>query len=572
MSPPGHSVGPRGRGGPGRRGPRLRSGVATAVALVPLLAVWLVLVAPDDPADEPLTWLLRLPLDPVLLVLLLLLVHGRWRRLVALVAGVLLGVATLLKLLDIGFTSALRRPFDLVADWTYLRSARDLLGDSLGPSWATAALVGSIVVVALLLAVVPWSTRALARRLEPQLDRHRRGWVRALVVVVAVWLVAAVTQVQVAPGLALASTSSVGLFGDHVGRVRAAVHDRATFAGAVASDPFATAPAADLLTGLRGKDVLLVFVESYGEVAVTGRPAAAGVGPALDRATSELGAAGFSTRSAWLDSPTFGGTSWLAHSTLQSGVWVDSQRRYDQLMASDRLTLSGAFGRAGWRTVVDVPSNREDWPEARSFYHYDQVYDARNVGYAGPRFGYATMPDQYTLKVFADRELTARPRAPVMAEIDLVTSHVPWAPLPRLVDWDSLGDGAVFGPIRDQAATRAQVWRDPASVRAAYAESVSYSIDSLVQLVQQAHDPDLVVVLLGDHQPSSVVSGADASHRVPVTLVAHDAAVTQRIAGWGWQDGMRPSAAAPVWRMDAFRDRVLTAFGPSPGRPAAATR
>lgn len=554
------------------RGSRLRSRGALAVALLPLLAVWVVLVAPDDPTDEPLTWLLRLPVDPILLVLLLLVVRGSWRRRAALVVGALLGVVTLVKLLDIGFTTALRRPFDLVADWTYLRSARDLLGDSVGRSGATAALVGSVAIVILLLAVVPWSTGALVRRFEPHLDRHPRGWARALVVMGAVWLVAAVTQVQVAPGLPLASTSSVGLVGDHVTRVHAALRDGATFDRAVATDPFARAPAAELLTGLRGKDVLFVFVESYGEVAVTGRPAPAGVAPALDRATSALGAAGYSTRSAWLDSPTFGGTSWLAHSTLQSGVWVDSQRRYDQLMASDRLTLSGAFGRAGWRTVVDVPSNREDWPEARSFYHYDQVYDARNVGYAGPRFGYATMPDQYTLKAFADRELTARPRAPVMAEIDLVTSHVPWAPLPRLVDWDSLGDGSVFGPIRDQAATRAQVWRDPASVRAAYADSVSYSIASLVQLVQRAHDPNLVLVLLGDHQPSTVVSGPRASHRVPVTLVAHDAAVTQRITGWGWQAGMRPTAAAPVWRMDGFRDRVLTAFGPTPGTPVAAPR
>jgi hypothetical protein len=222
--------------------------------------------------------------------------------------------------------------------------------------------------------------------------------------------------------------------------------------------------------------------------------------------------------------------------------------------------------------VVDVPSNQEDWPQARSFYHYDQVYDARNVGYAGPRFGYATVPDQYTLKVFADRELTASPRAPVMAELDLVSSHVPWAPLPRLVGWDSLGDGSVFGPVRDRAATRAQVWRDPASVRAAYAESVSYSVDSLVELVQRAHDDNLVLVLLGDHQPSSVVSGPDASHRVPVTLVAHDPTVLHRISGWGWQDGMRPTPAAPVWPMEDFRDQVLTAFGPLPGPVAQAAR
>ena len=80
------------------------------------------------------------------------------------------------------------------------------------------------------------------------------------------------------------------------------------------------------------------------------------------------------------------------------------------------------------------------------------------------------------------------------------------------------------------------------------------------------------MVLLGDHQPSTVVSGPDASHRVPVTVVAHDPAVSERIAGWGWQDGMRPAADAPVWRMDAFRDRVLTTFGTEPPTPVEATR
>ena len=561
---PGHER----RDGRGGRDGRLWRRVALVVGLVPLAVVWVLLVAPDDPGHEPRTWLLRLPLEPVLVVLLLVAVRDRWRRRAALVLGVVLGVATLLKVLDIGFTAALRRPFDLLGDWTYLRSARDLLADSVGARWATAAAVGAVVLVVALLVVVPWSLHRLVGRLGPHVDRHRRSWSRAVVVLGVGWLAAAVAQLQVAPGLALASTSSVGLVGEHVARTRAGLQDRAAFARAVATDPFAASPAADLLTGLRGKDVLVVFVESYGEVAVTGTPAPAGVAPTLDRATDRLETAGYSIRSAWLESPTFGGTSWLAHSTLQSGVWVDSQRRYDQLVRTDRLTLSGAFARAGWRTVVDVPSNRQDWPEATSFYGYDQVYDARNVGYAGPRFGYATMPDQYTLKAFADRELTTRPRAPVMAEIDLVTSHVPWAPLPKLVDWDSLGDGSVYGPIRDRAATRAEVWRDPASVRAAYAQSVAYSIDSLVGLVQRAHDDNLVLVLLGDHQPSTVVSGEGASHRVPVSIVAHDPAVTGRIAGWGWQPGLRPTPAAPVWRMDAFRDRVLTAFGPLPGNAA----
>ena len=37
-----------------------------------------------------------------------------------------------------------------------------------------------------------------------------------------------------------------------------------------------------------------------------------------------------------------------------------------------------------------------------------------------------------------------------MAEIDLVSSHTPWAPLPRMVDWTSVGDGSVFAAMPAQ--------------------------------------------------------------------------------------------------------------------------
>ena len=51
---------------------------------------------------------------------------------------------------------------------------------------------------------------------------------------------------------------------------------------------------------------------------------------------------------------------------------------------------------------------------------------------------------------------------------------------------------------------------------------------------------------------------------MPISVIAHDPKVMDRIAGWGWQDGMSPSPQAPVWPMSAFRDRFLTAFGSSP--------
>ncbi len=140
--------------------------------------------------------------------------------------------------------------------------------------------------------------------------------------------------------------------------------------------------------------------------------------------------------------------------------------RYAQLTASSRLTLSDAFNKAGWRTVADVPSNEKNWPEGKTFYHYDQIYNQYNVGYTGPHFSYARVPDQYTLAKFQKLEL-AQPHSPVMAEIDLVSSHTPWAPLPHMVPENALGDGSIFDGMPEQGQQPNAVWTNAHDVQAA---------------------------------------------------------------------------------------------------------
>jgi hypothetical protein len=173
------------------------------------------------------------------------------------------------------------------------------------------------------------------------------------------------------------------------------------------------------------------------------------------------------------------------------------------------------------------------------------------------------MPDQYTLSAFERLEHAKPDRGPLMAEIELTSSHAPWAPVPRPVDWNDVGDGSVFGPMAKAADQPDYVWRDPNRIRTAYARSIAYSLNSLISYVQTYGNDNLVLVFLGDHQPA-VVTGTGASRDVPITIVARDPAVLDRISGWGWQDGLKPGPQAPVWRMDAFRDRFLTAFGPQP--------
>jgi hypothetical protein len=284
----------------------------------------------------------------------------------------------------------------------------------------------------------------------------------------------------------------------------------------------------------------------------------------LERGTAQLRAAGFSSRSAFLTSPTFGGLSWLAHSTLQSGVTVDGQRRYNQLVKADRVTLTSAFKRAGWRAVGDMPANHRAWPEGFSYYHYDAIYDRRNLGYRGPDFGLPPMPDQYALLELQRRELARRDRKPLFAEVDLISSHAPWTRIPRLIPWGQVGDGSIFARVPAEEATQAKLFGDGKRARSAYGHSIEYSLQTLFSFVRRYGDDKTVLVVLGDHQPATTVSGDGADHDVPISVIAHDPKVMDQIAGWDWQPGMLPSPQAPVWPMDAFRDRFLTAFGSTP--------
>jgi hypothetical protein len=463
----------------------------------------------------------------------------------------------IVKILDMGFFEAFDRPFNPIADGSYTGIGVETLRDSIGRTEANllvagAAVLGVVVLVLTTLAVL---------RLTRVAAIHRRWSLPAVSALGVVWVLCWAFGAQLVSYAPIASSSAAGLAFHEVRAVRAGIEDHAVFADDIRHDRFGNTPADKLLTGLRGKDVLLVFVESYGRVAIQDPSFSPRVVAALDKGNRQLKAAGFSSRSAFLTSSTFGGLSWLAHSTMQSGVWVDNQLRYDQLVKTNRLTLSVAFKRAGWRTVADVPSNNRTWPQGSSFYHFGKLYDRRNVGYRGPKFSYAAMPDQYVLAALQRLELAKRPRPPIFAEVDLVSSHTPWTRIPRLIDWNDVGDGSIFKSMPVDQLTRAELFGDLDRVRAAYGQSIAYSMNALVSFVQRYGNDNLVLVVLGDHQPSKIITGENPSHDVPISVIAHDPAVLDKIAGWGWGDGLRPGPKAPVWRMDAFRNRFLSAFG-----------
>ncbi|MES1212130.1 MAG: hypothetical protein ABUT11_01140, partial [Leifsonia sp.] len=374
-----------------RRAFRRRARPAWLTAATLVIALVLMVAVPLLPgllaSGSPLA-LIRLPGESLVVVLLLALLPWRpVRRAFAVVYGAFVVVALVFAGLDAAFEYALDIHFD-ASDWVQVGDGFGVVEDSIGAPASFAVLILLAVVGLAAAAALAWA----ALRVDAALRRAGRRGSLVASGVTAAWIVAALVGSQFVAGQPAAASASIHAITAAASRASQALSAQAELPHEIATDPYASVPSDRLLTALKGKDVVIAFIESYGQVAVQGTSFSSGVDQVLRQGGAQLTADGYSSQSAFLTSPTFGGVSWLAHSTLQSGLWIDKQQLYNKVIKSTRFTLSDAFGNAGWNTVSDIPSDTHPWAPGTSFYHYGTLLDTNNVGYLGPTFGYARIP------------------------------------------------------------------------------------------------------------------------------------------------------------------------------------
>ena len=497
-----------------------------AAALLLLVAL---LPLPTRPEDFTPAHFLPPGADLAAIVLALCLLPRGTRTFRILVVGILAAL-TLWRLADLGMVVAFRRSFNPILDLHLLRSGWELGAGTFGALPAAAAIAGAVLVFASVFAGLFSSLGGI-----PQLPALARRVCAAICLALLV----------LGPGATLP-----GEVVTHAKRLRTALAEEARFA----ADLRAPDIAAPDFAALRGRDVIVLFVESYGRAWLEGPPHRTAARSRLAAVDDRLRRAGFSVRSAWLASPTRGGQSWLAHAAVMSGLWTSSQGRYDAVIASDRSSLNRLFARAGWRSVAVMPAITRDWPAARWF-GYDEIFAERALGYRGEAFDWVTMPDQYTL---AALDRLARGRGPAMIEAALISSHAPWTPLPRILPWAKIGDGSVFDGTNRRGAPPKQVWSSPASIRAAWSRSLDYSMEVVARWIARSAG-DALVVVLGDHQPAPLVAGAEASADVLIHVIARDPSLLARLPG-RWSDGMLPDPGLPDRRMSDLRAMLAACF------------
>jgi hypothetical protein len=309
---------------------------------------------------------------------------------------------------------------------------------------------------------------------------------------------------------------------------------------------------------IRGADVILMFLESYGAVTYDRPDFAAALASSRGELANAIKDSGRHSVSAFVESPTFGGESWLAHISLMSGVEVRDPHTNAVLMTQQRETVVKAFSRGGYRTIAAMPGLWWDWPEG-SFYGFDDIYGAVRLDYRGPQFGWFTLTDQFALARIDALELARQPRPPVFMFFPTVSTHTPFIPTPPYQpDWTRIFDERPYDPGElDRSFEEEPDWLD---LGPGYLKAVAYSYRTLAGYLRLRADRDLVVILIGDHQPPAAVSGERAPWDVPVHVIASRGELLTQLRTHGFTDGLTP--ARPVLgRMHELLPVLLKAFG-----------
>ncbi|MEM9247568.1 MAG: sulfatase [Pseudomonadota bacterium] len=532
---------------------RWRSWSLGALCLVAAtLVLHLVLIQPNHPAA--MTWgalrIFALELPVIVLALIALPARSILTQCVRAALALSLTVIAALKFADFLTFTALSRGFNPVSDLTLIHAAFRLASGTFGEVAAVALSLGLLAAVVAVAAVLWWATGVWARLPRPRGVAWGTGALAFGVAVLAIIEIGGLMGRWPLPFNPPGAAFTARVGAERVALIRTTLADLRAFDAAAREDAMAGRPG---LFARLDRDLIIVYIESYGRGALDNPRYADRIHATLDAAGPALSDAGLAVRTGWLDAPTRGGQSWLTHMSLASGMRIDGQSRYAAALASNRATLFDHASAAGLTTVAVMPAITLPWPESAAF-GFDRVYAAADLGYEGLPFNWVTMPDQFTLHAL-DTRIRPEASAPIVAQVALISSHAPWVPVPDILDWNDIGDGSEFDGMATAGDPPEVVWRDRDRVRTQYGLAVDYALRVALDWAARQRDEAPLMLILGDHQPAEFVAG-DRRPDVPAHLIG-PAELVDGAASWGWTPGMVPDPSGPVDGMETMRDRLI---------------
>lgn len=317
------------------------------------------------------------------------------------------------------------------------------------------------------------------------------------------------------------------------------------------------------LDKLQGNHVLFIFVESYGRTVFVKPALRERVLPRYEEMQRNLEGEGFHVVSDFLTSPTYGGFSWFAHQTLDTGVKVVSHLHSQILDELRPKSLADRVRDAGYLPILVMPGTTRQWPGMDDYFGFRHHYYSWEFGYRGPRYGWSPMADQFVLS-HVHREQVEKAKQPLFIQFALVSSHAPFNDIPRYVeDWSTIKNGSVMHEAgRDRFPIE---FDDPTHIDEGYSAAINYEMRVMEGYLTTHIQDDTLVIFVGDHQPNQQVTGSEQlTWSVPIHIACRNPEFIAPFLRRGYIRGMIPDQPLPHVGMERFMEEFLSDFSTEP--------
>ncbi|MCB9139937.1 MAG: hypothetical protein H6642_16460 [Caldilineaceae bacterium] len=309
-------------------------------------------------------------------------------------------------------------------------------------------------------------------------------------------------------------------------------------------------------------NIYLIFVESYGSVLYK-RPDYQRHYTALaQELNAALEASGWHSASGLSLSPTWGGGSWMAYTSVLFGLHIDHHPYFQMLFKrfqTERYPDLGAYlhsqgYRYDWLSSLSSELSETAWQNYERFYGTDRWLKRQDLDYVGQEYAWGPAPpDQYALN-YARQQIQADGDSPYLFFFITQTSHYPWTHLPEMADeWQSLN----VEPVEMLDAIDPEAMAHSAR-RANYLRAIEYELRVLTDFIL-SEESDAIFVLVGDHQPPRV-SRRDDGFQTPIHIITRDEGFLDEFLAQGFTSGWTVPDSQETTRHEAIYSLLVRAL------------
>ncbi len=452
------------------------------------------------------------------------------------------------------------KPFDLYNDILLIPGLVHLLTHQ----WSTGRVLVVAAIALLVLSILWW----ILHRAWSSLLGGSRASLKSIVAAITIQLLvlgqAALDRVE--PRVALFSRGQIPELASEVGEIlRSGLwRYRELWAERVKSTLHEVAPLPGTVGKLQDVDVYLLFIESYGRIALEHATARPIVENRLRIEQDRLKAHGFEMLSTVARPSIVGGMSGLAHAELLSGIPVENRRVFDLLIQSLLRPLPKTFQATGHSTWSVHPAMPIAWPDGARFYGFDHDYFRDRLPYRGTEYPWGYQPDQSALTQLLP-EIRKPNREPLFLLFASVTSHAPFAAIPPYFeDWNLAQVPRTFDAPPDKVFSID--WASYAShpdVPLAYAHAIDYALRSGFGFATELSQPSLIIIL-GDHQPPGFLPAtltSEGQRNVPLHVLSNRHELLLPFLARGLEPGLVPANLDGGLPFHRFLTQFLQDFG-----------